>query len=72
MIPGFDAVPDDANSGSNSSWTSWIEGNFTPVSHPIGSCAMMSKELGGKYFFPFAELLTVWCVCELLTQSLNL
>jgi len=45
--PGFSAVPDDASHGSTAAWTSWIKSNFVPVSHPIATCAMMSRSLGG-------------------------
>ncbi|KAF8311835.1 alcohol oxidase [Clavulina sp. PMI_390] len=48
--PGFSTVPGSTASssyGSTSAWTSWIKAHFSPVSHPIATCAMMSKSLGG-------------------------
>jgi len=46
-IPGFIAVPDDANHGSDADWAKWLKSEFTSVAHPIGTCAMMSRALGG-------------------------
>jgi choline dehydrogenase len=37
-------VPDN---GSDEEWKTWILRAFTPVSHPIGTCAMMRQDLGG-------------------------
>ena len=45
-IPGTDTVPDDGNGGSDEAWHSWI-GGFNAVSHPIGTAAMMRRDLGG-------------------------
>ncbi|TCD69119.1 hypothetical protein EIP91_008595 [Steccherinum ochraceum] len=50
-IPGFIKVPDDADGGSKADWTNWIfndpQFNFTSNAHPIGTAAMMRRELGG-------------------------
>jgi len=46
--PGFGIVPDQNNNGgSDKDWKSWVNGTFTPVHHPIATCAMMRKDLGG-------------------------
>lgn len=49
-IPG-NAVPDNANRGSDQDWKNWIRANFNAVSHPVGTCAMMRRNLGGKRLF---------------------
>jgi hypothetical protein len=49
-FPGS-AVPDDSNRGSDAAWRNWIKSNFNSVSHPIGTCAMMKRSLGGKCLF---------------------
>jgi choline dehydrogenase-like flavoprotein len=43
-IPGFNNVP---NNAPDSAWQDWISNNFVPVSHAIGTCAMMKQSLGG-------------------------
>jgi len=45
--PGFDRVPDDGNGGSYEKWHSWIWDKFMAVSHPVATCAMMRRDLGG-------------------------
>ncbi|KAF8315210.1 alcohol oxidase [Clavulina sp. PMI_390] len=48
--PGFTVVPgnsSDTSYGSTSDWQTWILNNFSTVSHPIATCAMMSRSLGG-------------------------
>ena len=45
--PGTSTVPDNGDGGSDASWQSWITQNFVAVSHPIGTCAMMRRDLGG-------------------------
>jgi len=45
--PGFDRVPDDPNGGSDASWRGWIWDKFDAVSHPVATCAMMRRRLGG-------------------------
>jgi choline dehydrogenase len=45
--PGFNRVPDDARDGSDANWRSWIWDNFNAVSHPVATCAMMRRDLGG-------------------------
>ncbi|TFK70863.1 glucose oxidase [Pluteus cervinus] len=40
-------VPDDANRGSDSAWKTWIQNNYDPVSHPIGTAAMVRRGIGG-------------------------
>ncbi|KAI5832425.1 alcohol oxidase [Schizophyllum commune Tattone D] len=42
-IPGSD-VADDA---SDDDWAAWIKNGFSSVHHPIATCAMMKRELGG-------------------------
>ncbi|KAI0353229.1 alcohol oxidase [Trametes cingulata] len=50
-IPGFKAVPNSADGGSDADWRNWINksGNsgFSSVAHPIGTAAMMKRSLGG-------------------------
>jgi choline dehydrogenase len=40
-------VPDNGNFGSDADWANWIKGAFGPVAHPIATCAMMKRSLGG-------------------------
>ncbi|KAI0032449.1 hypothetical protein K488DRAFT_70648 [Vararia minispora EC-137] len=44
QTPGTGTVPASA---TDTQWTSWIQSNFLPVSHPIGTAALMRRELGG-------------------------
>lgn len=46
-IPGFSRVPDDAQGGKDADWRGWIWDNFKAVAHPVGTCAMMRRDLGG-------------------------
>lgn len=49
-VPGFSTVPNNTNWGSDAAWTDWItdpNAGFASVAHPIGTCAMMRKDLGG-------------------------
>ncbi|CED83784.1 glucose oxidase [Phaffia rhodozyma] len=45
--PGLDTVPDNSEHGSSDDWSKWIDDSFGSVSHPIATCAMMTRELGG-------------------------
>ncbi|KAB5588733.1 Glucose oxidase [Ceratobasidium theobromae] len=45
-IPGK-AVPDNGSGGSDADWSKWIKSTFNSVAHPVGTCSMMSRELGG-------------------------
>ncbi|WVQ79040.1 hypothetical protein IAT38_001132 [Cryptococcus sp. DSM 104549] len=45
--PGYDAVPEDGNGGSDEDWKNWIQDGFASVHHPIATCSMMSEDLGG-------------------------
>jgi len=45
-IPGS-AVPDNAQRGTDAAWQKWIKNGFSSVAHPIGTAAMMRRELGG-------------------------
>jgi len=45
--PGFGAVPDNAEHGTDQAWINWIRKTYTPVNHPIATCAMMDRALGG-------------------------
>ncbi|KAI3610976.1 glucose oxidase [Moniliophthora roreri] len=40
-------VPDGSDRGSDANWRNWINNNFSPVAHPIGTAAMMKRSLGG-------------------------
>ncbi|CAE6429443.1 hypothetical protein BN14_06483 [Rhizoctonia solani AG-1 IB] len=46
-IPGNVTVPEDGSGGSDADWAKWIKSSFGSVAHPVGTCAMMSRELGG-------------------------
>ena len=46
-IPG----PDVANNASDEDWASWVKNGFSSVHHPIATCAMMKRELGGKSYY---------------------
>ena len=46
-IPGFSRVPDNAQGGSDADWRGWIWDSFKAVAHPVGTCSMMRRELGG-------------------------
>ncbi|KAJ1305214.1 hypothetical protein OPQ81_000243 [Rhizoctonia solani] len=46
-IPGNTTVPDDGSGGSDADWAQWIKSKYVSVAHPVGTCAMMSRELGG-------------------------
>lgn len=45
--PGYALVPDSATGGSDADWSQWIQSTFGSVSHPIATCMMASRELGG-------------------------
>ncbi|KAL0938637.1 Glucose oxidase 2 [Colletotrichum truncatum] len=42
--PGLTAIPEDA---SDNVWSKWVLDNYRSNFHPVGTTAMMSKELGG-------------------------
>ncbi|OBZ79543.1 Glucose oxidase [Grifola frondosa] len=51
-FPGFTLVPDNGDGGSDADWESWIltpgaNVGFQSVAHPIGSAAMMRRDVGG-------------------------
>ncbi|TDL23830.1 alcohol oxidase [Rickenella mellea] len=49
-IPGFSRVPDNGSGGTDAAWQNWLldpSAGFAAVSHPIGTCAMMRRGLGG-------------------------
>ena len=47
-FPGLGSVPNDnGRGGSDAAWAPWIRDNFIAVSHPIGTAAMMRRDLGG-------------------------
>lgn len=46
IIPGFDAVPENA---SDAEWEAWIRKTYFPTSHPVATCAMMRRSLGGSF-----------------------
>ncbi|KAJ7855567.1 alcohol oxidase [Mycena leptocephala] len=45
-VPG-NAVPDNVQRGTDAAWQTWIKNGFASVAHPIGTAAMMRRELGG-------------------------
>ncbi|KAJ7674067.1 alcohol oxidase [Mycena polygramma] len=40
-------VPDNSLRGSDAAWQTWIKNGFSSVAHPIGTAAMMRRDLGG-------------------------
>ncbi len=40
-------MPGSAVDGSDESWYNWVSNGFAAVAHPVGSLAMMRKDLGG-------------------------
>ena len=42
--PNTTTVPADA---TDAQWATWLKDTYSPNSHPLGSCAMMARELGG-------------------------
>ncbi|KAI4938158.1 hypothetical protein J4E85_000597 [Alternaria conjuncta] len=46
VSPGYEAVPQGAH-WRDQVWDDWITGAMNGNSHPVSTCAMMSKELGG-------------------------
>lgn len=44
IAPSLEEVPEDA---SDEVWLAWLKSVYSPNWHPIGTAAMMSKELGG-------------------------
>lgn len=48
IAPGSQVPNENGDGGSDADWQAWIKGNFGAVSHPIGTAAMMRRDLGGK------------------------
>lgn len=46
VSPGFDTVPQSAD-WTDPAWHTWIKQTHSSNSHPVTTCAMMSKGLGG-------------------------
>jgi choline dehydrogenase-like flavoprotein len=46
VSPSFDTVPQNA-SWRDTAWHKWVEETYASNSHPVSTCAMMSRELGG-------------------------
>lgn len=44
VAPSLEEVPEDA---SDEVWLAWLKSAYSPNWHPVGTAAMMSKELGG-------------------------
>ncbi|KAL9086349.1 MAG: hypothetical protein Q9165_007135 [Trypethelium subeluteriae] len=44
IAPNTTTVPVDA---SDAQWLAWLKATYVPNSHPLGTCAMMARELGG-------------------------
>ncbi|PQE04603.1 glucose oxidase protein [Rutstroemia sp. NJR-2017a BBW] len=44
MTPGYGVLGKNA---TEEEWEEWVKGSFSSNSHPVGTCAMMSRELGG-------------------------
>jgi choline dehydrogenase-like flavoprotein len=46
VTPGYGVVPQNATAGDGK-WEEWIRGSFNGNSHPVSTCAMRKRELGG-------------------------
>ncbi|KAF2467833.1 alcohol oxidase [Lindgomyces ingoldianus] len=46
LAPSFTIVPEGADYGDGS-WEQWIKAGYSTNQHPVSTCAMMGKELGG-------------------------
>lgn len=46
VTPGFTVVPANA-SYEDDTWSHWIRSNFNGNSHPVTTCGMLAKDLGG-------------------------
>lgn len=44
ISPGYDVLPQNA---TDAEWASWVKTAVTANSHPLGTCAMMPRDLGG-------------------------
>lgn len=52
--PGKNVVPDNGNGGTDADWKKWIldpNAGFGAIAHPIGTAAMMRRDLGGKFHY---------------------
>ncbi|GJE89405.1 GMC oxidoreductase [Phanerochaete sordida] len=47
LVPGTVAVPDAGDGGSDADWAAWVRGAYISNDHPVGTAAMMRRELGG-------------------------
>lgn len=53
------AVPDPTgDGGSDADWRAWILSVFSSNSHPIGTAAMMRRDIGGMSQRPLSSYLT--------------
>ncbi|KAH8731969.1 GMC oxidoreductase-domain-containing protein [Phaeosphaeriaceae sp. PMI808] len=46
ISPGFETVP-DGTTWRDTAWKTWIEKTYESNSHPVSTCAMRSRDLGG-------------------------
>ncbi|KAG8718647.1 hypothetical protein FRC08_004742 [Ceratobasidium sp. 394] len=44
LVPDKSVLPDNA---SDAKYSQWVKDSFSSVAHPVGTCAMMSRDLGG-------------------------
>lgn len=47
VTPGLSVVPANASYVEQGAWVKWIRGAFNGNSHPVTTCGMLSRELGG-------------------------
>ncbi|KAH6638920.1 hypothetical protein C7974DRAFT_387539 [Boeremia exigua] len=48
VSPGFAVVPKNASYADvNGAWAKWIRGSFNGNSHPVTTCGMLARDLGG-------------------------
>ncbi|GJE89400.1 hypothetical protein PsYK624_055000 [Phanerochaete sordida] len=47
LVPGTAAVPDAGDGGSDADWAAWVRSAYISNDHPVGTAAMMRRELGG-------------------------
>ncbi|CAD6901169.1 unnamed protein product [Tilletia controversa] len=50
-IPGFDVsrggIPDGPKHGAFARWQKWISEGYSSVAHPVGTCALLPRQMGG-------------------------
>ncbi|KAJ8109790.1 hypothetical protein OPT61_g7202 [Boeremia exigua] len=48
VVPGFTVVPKNATyADADGAWQKWVKASFSGNSHPVTSCGMLARKLGG-------------------------